>query len=469
MFQNKPVFKETDRIRPLLNVGCLFDIQSGYFVKGKYGENILNGGLSSLTGFTGQGNTFKSTIMHYLMLSAMEKVYQSGAKTYANTYDTELNMHIEHLEDFMRNFEALNENDLINNNYWSITDKSKHSGNEWFEKLKDFIKNDKIKNSSKYMLESPFYDPIKKELKMVLAPTFGEIDSLSEFGTDSVDKMQNENELGDSGANMLHMRLGAVKTRLLMELPVLCASGLHYTLISAHLGADNAVQQGPMNAPPPKKLQSLKMGEKIKGVTEKFFFLTNSFWKTISATPFINQTTKEDEYPSSETTSLKDLYTVNLIQLRSKSGPTGLMTEILVSQKKGVLPTLSEFNYVKNNDRFGIEGTLQHYSMSLYPDIKLSRTTVRGKIDSDPKLRRAINLTSELLQIKQYLPYTELEIPDPKDIYEKLKKDGYDWDVLLNTRGWWTFNNDKHPIPFLSSMDIVEMYHGVYKPYWLKG
>ena len=48
--------------RPLINVGCLFDIITGVYVRGKYGESILNGGLGMLTGIAGIGNNFKTTI-----------------------------------------------------------------------------------------------------------------------------------------------------------------------------------------------------------------------------------------------------------------------------------------------------------------------------------------------------------------------------------------------------------------------
>jgi hypothetical protein len=357
--------------------------------------------------------------------------------------------------------------DIIEDGVWNITDKTMHSGNEWFEILKKFIKQDKLKNIKRYTLETPFIDKKKNRIS-VLAPTFGEIDSFSEFDTDDTSKIQDENELGSSGGNTIHMRSGLAKTRLLMELPVLCNQGAHYTLLSAHLGTDIQMAQGPYAAPNPKKLQTLKVGEKVKGVTDKFYFLTNNFWKTVDSKPFINQATKSDEYPedNSKESEVNDVYIVPLAQLRSKSGPTSITIDVLISQSQGVLPELTEFHYIKTLDRYGLSGTLQSYALDLYPECKLSRTTIRKKIKEDPKLRRALNITAELCQMEHVWSYMGEDIPKPKDIYEKLKSLGYDWDVLLNTRGWWTFNNDKHPIPFLSTKDIINMYNGVYKPYW---
>lgn len=55
----------------------------------------------------------------------------------------------------------------------------------------------------------------------------------------------------------------------------------------------------------------------------------------------------------------------------------------------------------------------------------------------------------------------------PEELRVGLEKKGYKWDVLLNTRGFWTFEEDKHPLPFLSTMDLLRMYHDEYHPYWL--
>jgi hypothetical protein len=143
--------------------------------------------------------------------------------------------------------------------------------------------------------------------------------------------------------------------------------------------------------------------------------------------------------------------------------------ELIFSQEEGVKVGLSEFYYIKQYDRFGIEGNDRNYHLSLCPDINLSRTTVRGKIDSSAKLRRALEITSEMCQMHNLwhnLPAGLL--CTPKELYDDLKAKGYDWDQLLATRGYWVFDNDKHPIPYLSTMDLLNMRAGLYKPYWMK-
>jgi hypothetical protein len=157
-----------------------------------------------------------------------------------------------------------------------------------------------------------------------------------------------------------------------------------------------------------------------------------------------------------------------LKQLRSKSGPSGNTIEIIVSQTEGVLPGLTEFNYIKDSGRFGLNGSLQNYALDIYPECKLSRTTVRGKLDKDSKLRRAMNITSELCQIQEYFKAQSEYFCTPAELYKDLKELGYDWDMILSqTRGWWTVNNEIHPLKFLSAMDLLRMRKGEYKPYWL--
>lgn len=462
-------FTPSKNVKYSFNVGSLFDIPTGYYSVGKYGESILNGGLGFLTGVVGIGNSFKSTILHYLLLSAMNRI-MSATETSASTYDTEININENRLHTLIRRFPYLKEKNIINNGIWAITDKTVYYANEWYTILRNFFKQKESISEKEYVV-TPFLDRDGKSLTKVLTPTFSEIDSLSEFETSDVADIQVKNELGDSGGNMIHMRAGLAKARFLMELPTICGKNAHYVLMTAHLGKETQVAAGPFAAPPPQKLGSLKHGDKIKGVTDKFFFLITNVWNAYSSTPLINQGTKGAEYPTSSASNKEetvDLYVVRLRALRSKTGLTGITFEIVVSQTEGVLPELTEYHFIKTNERYGLGGSLQSVKLDLYPDVSFSRTTVRETIKKDPKFCRALNITAEMCQIKYLWPLVEDDILcSPAELYEDLKKQGYDWDILLNTRGWWTFNNDKHPIPFLSTMDLLNMRAGKYFPYWL--
>lgn len=466
----RPAFVQVPVVKMMINIGALLDIPTGTYEQGKYGESILNGGLSLTTGIVGIGNNFKSTIANYMELSAMEKVLQVIDTSY-DTYDTEVNIHISRLKTFLNRFPFLKRLDILGKGIWVITDRTIYFGNKWFEILKEYLR-DKVVNKKKLEVETPFIDR-NGELLKVISPTFGIVDSFTRFETEDVGKIQDENELGDSGGNTIHMRQGLAKTRFLMELPSLCGSSYHYLILTAHVGKDGpAMQQGPMPAPPIKKLQYLKNGDKIKGVTEQFTFLLGNCWHSYNGAPLINQGTKGPEYPRNQEDDLKgdtDLNIVSLRQLRGKSGQSGIVIELIVSQSDGVLAELSEFHFIKTNGRYGLEGNDRNYSLALYPDCSLSRTTVRGKLDNDAKLRRAMNITAEMCQMKMFWHNISSDVLcTPKELYDDLKAQGYDWDVLLNTRGYWMFNNDKQPIPFLSTLDLLHMRKGVYFPYWME-
>ena len=158
----------------LINIGALLDIPTGFYVDGKYGESILNGGLGALTGVTGQPNNFKSTIMHYMMLSAAARL-STTTDISMSTYDTELNIHESRLANFARRFPEFANRNLFLDETWVVTDKTIYHGNEWFEIFKKYVK-DKVDLGAKAEIETPFLQRDGKTPFRMLTPTFCEID-----------------------------------------------------------------------------------------------------------------------------------------------------------------------------------------------------------------------------------------------------------------------------------------------------
>ena len=464
-------------IKPKWNVGCLLDIPTGSYVEGPHGEMILNGGLNTVTGFTGQGNSFKSTIMHYMMLSAMDKVMYTEPETFLMTYDTEINIEHDRLLAFSRRFPNLAKHDVISEGLWIVTDKSYQFGDQWYEDVKNYLtERANPKNAKSLLRKTPFFDKVKNDWHMMKAPVFIEIDSFTEFESSDVINMQDKNKLGDSGANTMYMRAGLIKARLVSELPRLLNSGGAYCGLVAHLGKDNDMGGGPPGRQPEKRLQHMKGGEKMVGVSGKFYYLIQNGWYMGSTKLLTNSNTRAPEYPSdsaeNEDVGSKDLNEIKIQNLRGKSGPSGIPIPIVVSQREGVLPHLTLLHYLRTESKyFGMGGNNQSFFLEIYPDVVMSRTKVRSQIDTDPKLRRALEITADLLQIKQYRKCDESLWCDPKTLFEDIKKAGYDWDEILSTtRGWWCFDNDsdKHDLKFLSTMDLLNMRAGKYKPFWKK-
>ena len=462
----------TEKVKPkiLINIGCLMDIPTGFIVTGKKGESIINGGLPQISGLVGRGNNYKSTIMHYMALSAYDKISASH-ETNMVTYDTEMNTFLERLEDLSKRFEHIPD-DIIRSNkgLWTVTDKSQMPGNKFALILNEYSEN-KIKDKDSKITIECFKDPYEDKPLSTLLPSFVEIDSLSEFEAESTIEMLS-NDLDGSDTNTFAMKQGLFKSKFLSTLPRLASMSNTFILFTGQVSNKINMATGPAAmAQPVKDLQYLKQGDSIKGISNKFFFLLNSAWFLHTATLLKNKSTEQAEYPvDTSSNQSNELNVAKLTQLRSKSGSSGYTISVIVSQDEGVLPTLTEFHHIKENNRFGLSGNNVHYNLDIYPDVSLSRTTIRNKIDSDPRLRRAINITSELLQLSIFNPELETQglMCTPKELYEDIKKLGYDWNVLLDTRGYWTIDQYTNKVPFLSTVDLLKMRKGLYTPYFLK-
>ena len=456
-------FKKAPSLRPTPNLGCLLDIPTGRYRKGKYGEHILNGGLSYLTGIGGMGNTFKSTVGHFMILRPLSRM----VNTFANIYDSEISLTMDRLVNLAYDMDNIGNGELAFSDRLVLTDKTTQSANDWFDSFKSFLK-EKRKNVKQSTATTPFIDSSGAPI-VSFVPSFFEIDSLSQMDFDVVLSMQEKNEVGSSGMNMEAMKAASAKSQMLNQMPGLTGGSGAYVVMTAHIGEEHQLDP---YSPPKKKLSFLKGKLKFKNVPEKITFLTNNCWFVNSAKPLQNQTTKGAEYPKSRDAVVAgdtDLHVLQIINLRAKNGPTGMPFELIVSQNEGVLPGLSEFHHIKQHNRFGLGGNDRNYYVELCPDIALQRTSVRSKIEENPKLQRALEITSELCQIKYLWHDIDPSILcEPKELYDDLKAKGYDWDRLLNTRGWWTYEGwEPEDLPFLSTMDLLMMRQkDGYHPYW---
>ena len=79
-----------------------------------------------------------------------------------------------------------------------------------------------------------------------------------------------------------------------------------------------------------------------------------------------------------------------------------------------------------------------------------------------------MNITAELAQMWMFhREYGDL-LCTAKELYDDIKAQGYDWDMILSqTRGWWTFDDEKHPLKYLSILDLLHLRKGK-KAYWME-
>jgi hypothetical protein len=375
-------------------------------------------------------------------LSAVSRVMEAH-ETRMTSYDTEVNVSLTRLEHLAKNFENLPENIITESPIWSVTDKAMMDAEDWANMFFKYAE-DKQKDKASMILCEPFLDPYTKGPLHMLLPTFAEIDSLSEFESSATGDVITK-DIDSSDTNTAAMKQGLFKMKFMAQLPRLANAANIYLSFTAQSGEKVNIATGPaVYNQPAKKLQYMKQTDNLKGVSSKFYFLITNLWFAHPATPLKNQTTKQPEYPlgSDVESTENELNIVKMTTVRNKTGQSGTTLELVVSQTNGVQPSLTEFHNIKENGRYGISGSNLSYALDLLPEVNLSRTTVRKKIDSNHILRRAINITLELMQAHIYL----WKLGDsgllctPKELYDDIKKLGYDWNILLNTRGYWTFN-----------------------------
>lgn len=451
----------------MLNVGAGVDILTGSFFPGPNGEYMLNGGLGVVTGITAKPNNFKTTLNEWFLGRAAART-SFEIDTDITVYDTEENKDHNRIMRLLSQIYEFKDRDLFAEGVYTITGKSAMYGDKWFSVLKEYLEN-KEANRKHLLQDTPFLAADKKSVIQIMQPTFSHVDSFSEFETSDIAKIMDENELGAASGQTIYMRQSLSKNRLLMEYPRIGVSNQHYLLTTTHFGKGIEMASGPYAPPPEKKMNSMKPGEKMKGAPPKYDYLTHWVMHASGSTVL---KTKDGmvEYPrdsDDKRVGDTDLWLVPVAFLRNKTGPSSVSTEIIVSQTDGVQPSLTEFHMLRKS-RWGLVGDQQNYVCALLPTEKLSRSVIRRKLDSNPTLRRAVNICSELYQMSIYHRHIGDKIITPAELYEKIKAAGYDWDMILNkTRGWWKPNNDVHPLLPLSTMDLLNMAAGTYHPYWL--
>jgi len=456
--------------RPAYNCGSMLDIPTGTYHFGEYGQSILSGGMPHILSVVGPGNAGKTSIIYHIALVATDRITPMGT----SIYDSEVSSNYDRVNTFCKRLPNLSKIDHsdqysdIENIKVKITSSAEELGDVYFDKILEIAEAKKDKKITK--LTTPFFTPEHKPI-LVIPPTISVIDSLSELKvTNNEESIVDKNSIGDSGMNILWMRQGGAKKQLITQLPNMAANASMHFLMTAHVGDE--FEMG-MMAPKKHKLMFAKKGSKVTGTTKAFEFINNALYEIFNANMLNNKDYGTGVlYPAIESDRLPDCTDLTIVTLkltRNKGGPSGAVVDLILSQREGVLPHLSMFHYIKESGRFGFEGNNTSYSLSLLPDVKIQRTTVRNIIDSNAFLQRALEITSEMLQIKELWA----TLPDdlmctPQELYTDLKSLGYDWSILLNTRSWWTFKEyEQFELPQLTTLDLLSMRKGLYHPYWL--
>ena len=445
---------------PKLNVGII-DVITGREQEGLKGESIINGGLNNHIAWTGIANASKTLNLLHFHLTALLRYINSVD---GHIYDTENTLEYLRIVDFTKEicrwmgveFDSVIKPILVKK--LPLIPKSKLGGTEWEKLIKD-MRDTRVKTKAKDKLKTPLIDHMGDNILMN-KPHLAAMDSWSEFAQDSMEAAQDKAAAGHKDRNMEFITDNRGKFQLMKELQNLLPQADVYMSSSVHL-ADN-IQLDP-NAEKKMKLEVLGRDNKLRGVPTNFYAYPWTIFFIYSSKSLLDND-RLPLYPEEKVDkTLKrdgELTILDVFTARSKVGQTKINFPLIISQSKGVLPALSQFHYIKDYcERFGITGNgtdtnTQNYHLDLCPDIALSRTTIQRKIDENPQLRRALQHTAYLYQITRYWKnFDQSLLCTPKELYEDIKKLGYDWNELLECRDWWLPDQYTNPVRYLSIID----------------
>lgn len=459
---------ETPEMRCYCNIGSFFDILTGYPVKGRWGNMLINGGLWYTDAIVGPNNSFKSTLSKHKLLKGMANFkYGTGL-----TLDTEISgtgamrynslaQHIPGIQDY----------DFSDGVRWRYFTNAEVYGDIWWSEVKKYADTKASKENKKSsQLTTPFWDEEKQEYIKSFIPTFIEIDSLSQLAVKAVEDKYHQLDASDNKRNMEDMATAKAKSKIVRDMPVVTASAGLYVIVTAHVGEKKDLD--PYN-PSMQKFQGMKGNRTVKYIPESFQFNMNNLYEIVSARPMINQNTKAPEFPrdsSEEFSGDTDLMELTINILRGKGGASLQVFPLICSQTEGLLEGLSDWYWLKIN-KYGVGGSAQHPTIDLYPEETLSRTQVRRKIEENPRLKRALQLQCELYWVHRLNKAEGVNFPrericSPKELYDDIKALGYDWNELLDTIGEWKFREDEQTKPTLTIYDLLNIRAGEYVPYW---
>ena len=454
--------------KPRLNLGFPFDVFTGRWYEGVNGESILNGGLGGFTGIGGPPNMHKSSLAHFFNLIINSRINHCSGMV----YDTETTFSPERFNDFMHNIRGFEDKDvetLVEEGKLSFYDRIGYFGEHWYSDLRKEMTKKALDKKSYITL--PFVNKITGELVKIPPIDVVEMDSMTEFTIEGLENKRENVELGHKDLNMEAMDEMKAKSHMVRKFPSASVLSSTFIIATAHVGEEHKLDP---YAVTPKKLMYLKGNAKFKRVPNQFNFLPMDVYYIYGMETMKNSSTKGVEYPSKRYEDFKDnpdLQKIYVYNTRGKGGPTGVPMAIMVSQAEGILVGLTAFEYCKKDSKFGIGGNDRNYYMELYPEVTLSRTTIRDIITEDPRLQTALHFTAELNAFHKGIAKVDRDLLcTPKELYDDLKTLGYDWNVLLDTRQHYVpLEEEKlQTQPFLSTKDLLRMRKELYRPKWLK-
>lgn len=437
-----------DGITPVMqyNTGTLVDYMTGSFVPGIDGHWYLQGGLSNLiTGLGGRNGTYKSTLMASLMVRLLA-IYTEAEGILA---DSEFTI----IRDMVRVLRFAGELGNVGDRIAPVSATALDI-NDLFKQLQTIIKQ-KSELVKECMAMTPFIDlKTGKQVKSWI-PTPYFIDSYSEVAGANEDDLVDVEGVTGKRTKTIFMVEGGNKTTFMRRVRRMCEQYGVLLLLTAHI--DDNREIGSM-AGPRKQMVHMKQSDALKNVGSSFKKLTNPYIH-IEGCKNLNDS---QTYPSKKYKNI-DLNEIIIKIGRGKTNISGISVPMIMSQSDGLLAGLTNYHYLKSLDYFGLTGSKSRHKLALYPEVILTRPTVRDIVSEDKKLIRAMEIMAGYAIMKTEWNTAHMDVDFSRSGEEfaeaVLKHPKLGAEKVLSSTGYWRFNPKKTD-NYLSVLDMLKCIDG---------
>lgn len=461
--------KSHDTLTPMFNFSPLFDVMSGYYTKGTDDVYYLNGGLTPNNAITGGNNTQKTGVC-VLAMVRMLIYWPSSVVIFFDVESTFDVTRLAKMVDREINIPGYFNDHVLDKRFFYYSRSKGMDGTFIHNFVKDYGTKvqEAIKSKEDVYLTLPFPDNDGNPIK-VLNPTTLIVDSISEMDFIKVSEHFQDGDVDAGGEKRTRdMNLGNMRRIVYEDVDVIGGKSGFVQLWTAQVvdiinmtgqpleKQSVFIRQGKKLKAPKALLQRPPLGIEIfRGGPLKNgqeWMYPNPFGKDVVVT--------------SDAKESPDLIQYSSGTYRCKSGPSGFILSFIGSQSLGIQEELSMYDTLKKNDYYGLDGNKVTHNCTFYPECKFGRTTVWNKTMEDKRLCTALTLQYHLLVQNT----TNLELDkkyriSPKEVYDKIIEQGYDFNEFLDTVYFYHGNPDIKK-PTLTIMELLCIAVDKKKPYW---
>ena len=452
------------------SVGPLLDVCQGDYIKNPKGDYVMLGYIGSSILVAGLPDHYKTSFIMSLSVILAKRYASEGTHPVIEHLDTESTAQwYRHEGNFIKNL-GKGVEELKAEGTYNLSSKAVGLfAEQWWKNILD----DKDERTSKETekLSTAFYDFDGKFIKQPKLKIHL-IDSLSDFSTEKSEEIFEEGDITDGDKKTIGMHESNYKNQIISKLNHIgIASGMTF-IATCHCKKQIKVDRYEKNFSLPALPNGIHL---VRVSTQAAYSFTTILY--IGSCDQALDANKKIKYPRPERKHLEfddELKEITVRFIRSKQGTEYFEQKFLMSTIYGLEMDLSNFNHLLSERKgYGLINKKVGYqfvfSCKLYPEVEFTRLTIRGELDTNKYLARALELTVEIDRILFFKPYLVMGLETDLDkIIEKLTLLGYTQDEILNTRSYPTYNHyeDLNPPP-MTGLDLINMANGKYIPWWL--